>query len=356
MLMMDEITKALNNNDCVIGVFLDFSKAFDTVNHDILLDKLCHYGIRGNALSWFKSYLTGGKQFVTYNGVASSTKVITCSVPQVSILGPLLFLLYINDLYNICSTSIPILYADDTNLFYKGKDIDTLVSYINMELKNISTWLNVNRLSLNIKKTHFMFFRKQRNKKCDLKIQIDGSEIDQVERTKFLGVVIDQNLNWKEHVSLISRKVSRSIGMIVKAKHCLNRDALLTLYNSFIYPYITFCNQVWGCTYNSTLKRLFILQKKSLRIMFNMQQRESLENVFHNENILKFTDINVYLTSKFMFRYYHGDVPDVFQNFFVLNSDVHEHYTRQSGYYHVPCVKNNLGKWCIRYRGVVVWN
>ena len=144
--------------------------------------------------------------------------------------------------------------------------------------------------------------------------------------------------------------------MIVKAKHCLNRDALLTLYNSFIYPYITYCNQVWGCTYDSTLKRLFILQKKSLRIMFNMQQRESLENVFHNENILKFTDINVYLTSKFMFRYYHGDVPDVFQNFFVLNSDVHEHYTRQSGYYHVPCVKNNLGKWCIRYRGVVVWN
>ena len=169
-----------------------------------------------------------------------------------------------------------------------------------------------------------MFFRKQRNKKCDLKIQIDGSEIDQVKRTNFLGVVIDQNLNWKEHVSLISRKVSRSIGMIVKAKHCLKRDALLTLYNSFIYPYITY--SVWGCTYNSTLKRLFILQKKSLRIMFNMQQRESLENVFHNENILKFTDINIYLTSKFMFRYYQGDVPDVFQNFFVLNSDVHEHY------------------------------
>ena len=133
----------------------------------------------------------GRKQFVTYNGVASSTKVITCGVPQGSILGPLLFLLYINDLYNICSTSIPISYADDTNLFYKGKDIDTQVLYQHGSL-NIFTWLKVNRLSLNIKKTHFMFFRKQRNKKCDLKIQIDGSEIDQVDRTKFLGVVIDQ--------------------------------------------------------------------------------------------------------------------------------------------------------------------
>ena len=154
MIMMDEIIKALNNDDCVVGIFLDFSKAFDTVNHDILLDKLCHYGVRDNALDWFRSYLSGRRQFVTYNGVSSSIKTITCGVPQGSILGPLLFLLYINDLYNVCSTSVPLLYADDTNLFYRGKDIDTLVRGINFELGNISTWLKVNKLSLNVKKTH----------------------------------------------------------------------------------------------------------------------------------------------------------------------------------------------------------
>ena len=201
-----------------------------------------------------------------------------------------------------------------------------------MELKHIFTWLRVNRLSLNIKKTHFRFFRKQRNKKYDLEIKIDGSEMDQVKGTKFLGVVIDKTINWKEHVSLISGRVSRSIGMIAKAKHWLKKDALLILYNYCIYHYITNCNQVWGCTYYSTLKRLFIFDKKSLRIVFNIQKRESLENVFHNENILKFTYISVYLTSIFMFRYYHGDVPDDCQNLFVLNSDVHEHYTRQSSY------------------------
>ena len=134
MSVMDEITKALDNNDCVIGIFLDFQKAFDTVNHDTLLDKLCQYGIRGNALSCFKSYSTDIKQFVSNNGVASSTKVIIYGVPQGFILGFLLFLSYINDLYKICSTSVPLTYADDTNVFYKGKYIDTLVRCINMEL------------------------------------------------------------------------------------------------------------------------------------------------------------------------------------------------------------------------------
>ena len=201
-----------------------------------------------------------------------------------------------------------------------------------------------------------MLFSKHRSKHMDAKITIDGHEIDQVVKTKFLGVVIDNKLNWKEHVSLISGKISRSIGIIIKAKHSLNNDALMTSYNSFIYPYLSYCNQVWGCTYSTTLKKLFTLQKLSLRIMFNMKKRESLEKVFHKENILKFTDINLYLICKFMFRYYNGKIPDIFQNIFMMNSDIHDLYTRQSGSYHVPKTKNNLDEWSIRYRGVIVWN
>ena len=117
MLKMDQVTKALDNGEKVMGIFLDFLNVFDTVNHVILLDKLHHYGVRGNALDWFRSYLSNRKQYVLYNGVSSSMKLITCGVPQGSILGPLLFLVYINDWYNVCCESVPILFADDTNFF-----------------------------------------------------------------------------------------------------------------------------------------------------------------------------------------------------------------------------------------------
>ena len=138
---MYKLTKCLDDDEYVIGVFLDFSKAFDTVDHTILLQKLSVYGIRGNALSWFESYLKDRRQFVIYNGVLSETKILQCEVPQGSIFGPLLFLIHINDLADVCTSSFPKLFADDTNLFNHGKDMFSLQATLNQELANISQWL-----------------------------------------------------------------------------------------------------------------------------------------------------------------------------------------------------------------------
>ena len=160
MFMMDTITNAIDDDDYVIGIFFDFSKAFDSVNHGILLEKLYHYGIRDHGLYWFRSYLSNRKQFVTYNGTVSSTKTITCDIP---FLAPAVFAIYINDLYNVCLESIPMLFADDTNLFYSGSHIATLAWSINDELSNISTWLKANKFSPNVKKTHFMVFHSQKS-------------------------------------------------------------------------------------------------------------------------------------------------------------------------------------------------
>ena len=144
MTLMDKLITALENGEHVIGIFLDFSKAFDTVDHEILLKKMHHYGIRGTAYKWFQSYLSNRKQYVTYNGICSSTKDVKCGVPQGSILGPMLFLIYINDLCSICKYTTPILFAYDTNLFSSGKDLKVIENHVNDELSSISEWLKVN--------------------------------------------------------------------------------------------------------------------------------------------------------------------------------------------------------------------
>ena len=148
----------MDRKEHAVGVFLDLSKAFDTVNYEILFDKLYHYGIRGLALDWVKSYFNERSQFVEYNGLRSSPHKIRCGVPQGSILGPLFFILYINDLNN-ASNLESILFADDTNLFISLKDPDFLISTLNCELIKLSKWFRANRLSLNLTKTNFMEFK-----------------------------------------------------------------------------------------------------------------------------------------------------------------------------------------------------
>ena len=152
MIFVDNLIKSLENREYVLGVFLDFSKAFDTINHSILLTKLHHYFIRGPVFTWFQSYLSDRQQFVTYNGVQSSMKVVKCGVPQGSILGPILLLLYINDLSTICRNTLPFLFADDTNLFISGTNFTHIEEMLNLELQAISLWLKVNKLSLNVKR------------------------------------------------------------------------------------------------------------------------------------------------------------------------------------------------------------
>ena len=234
--------------------------------------------------------------------------------------------------------------------------MEDLVKTINGELENISLWLKINKLSLNINKTHFIMFQRGKSTMSIPDIIIDNQPIDKVEKTKFLGVVIDSKLSWKSHIWLVAGKLSKSIGMIIKAREYLNRSALLTLYYSFVYPYLTYGNHVWGCTYYTNLKQLFILQKKALRIMCGKRKRDSTENIFSELKILKFTDINAYLTGRFMYKCYTKNVPGIFSDFFQCNSAVHGYSTRQSEHLHVPLERSNLSQFCIRYRGVVVWN
>ena len=283
-------------------------------------------------------------------------KTIKCGVPQGSILGPLLFLIYINDLVSVCKNSSPFLFADDTNLFINGTNLQDMTNKINAELHEISKWLKVNKLSLNVKKTHFMVFTSRKCLPEFFDIHIDGYGIERVKHTKFLGVFIDDKLSWKKHISYISSKISRGIGIIVKARKLLSLNALKTLYFSFIYPYYTYCNQVWGSACDSYLHPLVILQKRCIRIITLSKAREHTDPLFTKLGLLKLFDINRYLICKFMYRWYHNDLPTLFRDIFTTVSDIHDHNTRQNTHLYCSSFNTCLGKTKFSYRAPRMWN
>ena len=234
VILLEKITDALDNSEFAICILIDFRKAFDTVEH-ILLQKLYHYGIRENAPQWFNSYLSNRHQYVNYNNTSSDMKLITCGVPQGSILGPLLFLLYINDIASVSTILFSILFADDTTLFYSSKNLQELSDVVNNELSKMIEWLNANRLSLNIDEANFMIFRPKGKKESCPTIHINGSSIQEVDDVKFLGIIIDNKLNWIEHIKCISRKITKGTGIIIKARKSFESETLLNLYNALIF-------------------------------------------------------------------------------------------------------------------------
>ena len=284
---LEKMITSIDKGYYSLGVFLDLSKAFDTVNHKILLTKLEFYGVRGVALKWFENYLSNRKQYVEYKNEKSKLFEINCGVPQGSILGHILFLLYFNDIINSTEHLSFTLFADDTNVFYKSKSLDELNKTVNKELTNLSPWFRSNKLSLNINKTKFILFTNKKKVNNNLiNIKIDSEEIKRVSVTKFLGMIIDEHLTWKPQIKHLSSKISRNIGSINKIKYYLPKHALKTLYYSMIYPYLLYGNIVWASTYKTNINRLQILQKKAIRIITNSDYLSHTSDLFEKEKIL----------------------------------------------------------------------
>ena len=355
--LVDKLSEALEDGDYVLGVFLDFSKAFDTVNHDILFQKLEVYGIRGIALNWFRSYLDSRVQYVEYDGEKSDYKNISCGVPQGSILGPLLFLLYINDLSDVSEKLFSLLFADDSNMFITGRNVNDLISEMNTELEHIIIWLNVNKLSLNLKKTHFMIFRKGREKiTFDKELMINNTVIHMATQTKFLGVIIDENLSFKPHIAYVKGKISKSLGILYKCKKFFKEETLLTLYNSFVYPYFIYCITIWGSTYQTYLDPLVKLQKRAIRVVAGVDWLAHTAPLFTKLKLLRLDQIYVYYVELFMFRFHHNKIPIIFSKFYTKNRDCIDRKTRQSELFYLPIAKSPQRERSMRFTGVIYNN
>lgn len=349
--LIDRVLEVMNQNGIPICIFMDLSKAFDTLNHCILLEKLKFYGLDETSRKLFSSYLSGRLQFVSIDGALSSFKPLSTGVPQGSILGPLLFLVYINDIFRATTKFKVTCYADDTTLSANVEDFISangdVSAKLNQELSKISDWLLVNKLSLNVSKTNYMLFYKPGKLLPDISVNIRGEVLTCVDSFTFLGLTLDSCLSWKPHFGKICNKISKIIGVLSRLKNFLSSEILLTLYNALILPHINYSILVWGFS-NTT--RILKLQKKAIRLIMKRRGNAHTDALFKSLKILKVDDIFLRFLLKFYYNYYHGYLPSYFRTFsFTSGNTVHYHNTRHKNMIRPGSTSKVYTSLCVRF-------
>ena len=361
--LVDEILEHLERDpyEQVLAIFLDLSKAFDTIDHNILFEKLKHYGIEGAPLEWLQSYLSDRKQFIQYEDTSSDLLSLQVGVPQGSILGPLIFLIYINDARNATSALNFIHFADDTNLaknmsfFANGNNSlshSQVERRINAELKKVYDWLCVNKLSLNVSKTRSMLFKHPKIPTVhrSYELEINGEKIKRVKEFNFLGIMLDEHLTWKPHIKKIRSKVCQSIGVIKRVRKILPLAALKSLYSALILSHLTYGIKLWGQDFQTETKAkqhaAFIIQKRAVRFITRNKYFSHTSPLFKENNLLKLPDIYRIQCLKLYHKIENEQVPAFFLSFTTRNRDIHNHNTR-----HRNAIRptGNNSKWLRHY-------
>lgn len=350
--LVSNLNKTLENKNIPITIFCDLSKAFDCVDHKILLDKMEYYGIRGIVNDWFKSYLSDRTMSVEVksfegdqiNNIRSNPNKIKCGVPQGSILAPTLFLIYVNDIVVNFPLAKFSQFADDTSITLKHRELDELLNITKILLEDVSDWFAANKLVLNMSKTFNILF--QPNKKLhQTVISTNIGEVTPTSSTKFLGLHIDQQLNWKTHITELNIKLSRAVFAINTIRQNIGFSVGKTVYYAYFYSLMQYGIEFWGNSVNS--QSTFLIQKKAIRALCGLKSRDSCRDYFKELEIFTLTNLYIYKISIITFTE---------QNNLYTHSDVHDHDTRGKNVYVVPSYNLDVNRKGPVYVGIKIFN
>ncbi len=349
----------LDKNNYVLGLFVDLRKAFDTVNHDILLAKLYNYGIRGVMYNWLCDYLSNRRQYTTVNGNNSDIHFINCGVPQGSVLGPLLFLIYVNDIQRALPNSNPKLFADDTNIFVVGKSLNEVELKANECLNQLQMWCSANKLTINFDKTCYTVFTPKNNVKLNsLSIYVGNKVIQYTNSCKYLGVIIDNKLNWIDHINSVYNKIVKFVSIFYKIRDLLPDQCRSMIYYSFVHSNLLYGIEVYGNTYYKNLSRLCLLNNKLIRILFDRSKDTHVSNLYNDLGTLPINLLHEYKLLCFVHKCIHHKslLPDIFSNYFQSSNMLYRYSCRRKFDLFIKSVNSHYGEKCILFKGSSLWN
>jgi len=350
----------LDSNRYVFALYLDFRKAFDSVDHEILLGKLYFYGVRGVVYRWFRSYLQNRRQYVSVNGAESTSRTLSAhSVPQGSNLGPLLFLIYINDLPNCSQFFEYVMFADDCTVACAIDRSELRIAHlsINNQLRSILEWITCNRIKINIGKTKYMLYSLKGEVELEHPVTIGENEVERTDRVKFLGLILDDKLTFSHHVSHIASKISRSLGMFCKLREFMPLSVLNSLYYTLVYPYINYAIEAWYSAPNYIRNEIEILQKKVVRIVNFLPYNDHTRDFFRRMNMLPLDFVFSLNVALYVYRTLNvRDYDNMLLDKLVTLGDFHDYPVRNRRNLLLPRYNREKSKSHIHYKGATLWN
>lgn len=357
--VQDFILSNMDKGNVTAALFLDLKKAFDTINHWLLIDKLKKHGISGNELSWFISYLSGRTQAVKISNSLSQFSHINIGVPQGSILGPLLFIIYVNSLplYVNCKT---VMYADDTTLLFSSSDPVSLQRNLNSNLSNIASWFYDNKLTLNVSKTKFMLFGTSKNldKFSAVSLIFDNNIIEKVTHFKYLGVIFDSNMTWHQHIDYVSTNISKRCGIIYRVKYYLPKDVLKMLAEALIMPHFDHCSPIWSNCNGELRSTMQKAQNRLARILLSADIRTPINDMMDSLHWLQLHDRWTNQLLIIAFKCLKGSAPNYLSSQLMFTNSVHSYPTRHqlSNTLIVHHSNSNAAERTFRTRVAILWN